>query len=223
VRLAVRLLNERSDIGVVGGAQVPIAPPRGVIAAGIARSLSNRYTTGLSRYRRSTWSGPADTVWMGCFRTADLRAIGGWDPEHGVNEDYELNQRLRSAGFLVWFHESMGAGYVPRRELRELGRQYYAFGRSKGSQWASGSRPSPRHFVVLAVPPFALAGLAACARRCGPPTAITASTVALAALDHFGARSVAAPPLVRATSVASTLTFAMAWWIGVITGWLHGS
>ncbi|MGH9181740.1 MAG: glycosyltransferase, partial [Acidimicrobiales bacterium] len=124
VRVVCDTLDRRPEVGVVGGAQVPVDGGAGTVPSGIARALSNRYTTGLSRYRRRVGSGITDTVWMGAFRTDELRALGGWDRDHGINEDYELNQRYRDDGRLVWFEATLRSGYVPRRDLASLARQY---------------------------------------------------------------------------------------------------
>lgn len=219
VRRAVTVLAERPEVGVVGGAQVPIDRGTGTMSAAIARALSNRYTTGLSRYRRTQRSGPSDTVWMGTFRTADLRALGGWDPNHGVNEDYELNARFRGAGRTVWFDGELGAGYLPRGDLRSLARQYFSFGLSKGAQWATGGRPALRQLLLVAVPPLTVGVLAAGIRAGGAPRTAIAALGAVAAVDHVGAASAPAPPRVRLAAMAATVTFPAAWWIGVVVGW----
>jgi succinoglycan biosynthesis protein ExoA len=219
VRRAIATLAQRPDVGVVGGAQVPIDRGTGTIAAGIARALANRYTTGLSRYRRTERSGSADTVWMGAFRTDDLRALGGWDPGHGINEDYELNSRFRSTGQIVWFDGEMPAGYLPRGDLGSLGRQYYAFGHAKGAQWASGGRPAVRQLVLLAAPPVTAGAFLAAISAWGTPRTIVASALTLAAVDHLGAKDSSARPAVRLAAVAAMLTSSAAWWTGVILGW----
>ncbi len=119
-------------VGVVGGAQVAQPRTARAVDRGIARALRNRWATGLSRYRRATTSGPSDTVWMGFFRTDELRAIGGWSEAVALNEDYELNGRYRDRGRWVWFEAELRSGYLPRSSLRLLGRQYFFFGRVKG-------------------------------------------------------------------------------------------
>lgn len=219
VREAVAVLADRPEVGVVGGAQVPIDRGTGAMSAGIARALSNRYTTGLSRYRRTQCSGPSDTVWMGAFRTVDLRALGGWDPQHGVNEDYELNARFRAAGHTVWFHGGMGAGYLPRGDLRSLARQYYAFGRSKGAQWAAGTRPAPRQVALMLVPALVAAVFGAGLGKWGALRTVLGGVVAVAAIDHLGASSGPVEPPARLAAMAATVTFPAAWWTGVVAGW----
>jgi glycosyltransferase involved in cell wall biosynthesis len=219
VRAVSTLLDERRDVGVVGGAQVPFDGQHGTVASGIARALSNRFTTGLSRYRRSSVSGPADTVWMGAFRTEDLRKVGGWDSSHGINEDYELSSRFLAAGYKVWFDASLRSGYVPRRNLSALASQYYAYGQSKGGAWAAGKRPAPRQIAVLALPLVGGAAAVLAARRVGVLPTAAASVAGLLVIDHVGAPSRPAPLDVRVASVTATITFGAAWLTGVVTGW----
>ena len=218
VRTAVTILDARPDVGVVGGAQVPIARSTGILHRGIARALTNRYATGLARYRRRSGSGPADTVWMGCFRTEEVRRLGGWSAEVALNEDWELNDRYRSHGQIVWFEGGLDSAYLPRADLSSLARQYFAFGRVKGLWWARGMRPAPRQIVLVAAPPLASMALVALGRRWGRWTWL-AVPVGLIGLDAVGARA-AAPPGVRVVSSAAIGTYTAAWWIGTVAGWV---
>ena len=51
-----------------------------------------------ARYRNATTATVTDTVYLGAWRTATLRQLGGMRPDWAVNEDYELNVRIRAAG-----------------------------------------------------------------------------------------------------------------------------
>jgi hypothetical protein len=222
VRTVTEVLEGRPEAGVVGGAQVPLDRGSSTIGSGIARALSNRFTTGLSRYRLSETSGAADTVWMGAFRTDELRALGGWRADYGINEDYELNERYRAAGKIIWYDATLRSGYLPRPGLRSLGRQYLAFGRAKGAAWASGGKPGPRHIVLMSVPLLAGGAALLSARRMGLLRTMAAAFAALLVVDAVGARRQPSSGVVRVASVAATLTFAGAWWAGVIDGLLRG-
>ena len=123
LRACEALLEGHPEIGVVGGSQVAIPRSSRPVDVGIAGALRNRWATGMSRYRRASVSGPSDTVWMGFFRSDDLRALGGWAEAVALNEDYELNSRYRAAGRIVWFDASLRSGYLPRTSLGELSLQ----------------------------------------------------------------------------------------------------
>lgn len=217
VEATVGVLSARPEIGVVGGAQVPQPRSDRLVDRGIARALRNRYTTGLSRYRRATVDGPADTVWMGVFRTAELRELGGWDEQVALNEDWELNARYRAAGRLVWYLAEQRSGYLPRTSYRLLARQYFRFGRVKGMWWTKGQRPEPRQ-VALVVGPALLAALAAVAvRRLGWRVAIAAPIAALV-LDEVGSPETPADVAERVAAVAATTVSSAAWWVGIVAG-----
>jgi succinoglycan biosynthesis protein ExoA len=214
----VRVLAEQPGVGVVGGAQVAVARASTRQARCIARALNNRLLMGFSRYRRGAASGPSDTVWMGAFRTAELRALGGWDDDTALNEDYELNERYRAAGFVVWFEASLRSGYLPRASVRLVGRQYRSFGRVKADGWVHGRRPAPRQLVLLAAPPFGLAVTVVAATVLGPLPVAVMAAVAAVALDVRGGAG-RAPLVERAGALGVNAVIATAWWWGVATGW----
>jgi succinoglycan biosynthesis protein ExoA len=218
VARCVKILTERPDVAVAGGAQVAVAPRPGPIGAGIARALNNRWGMGFSRYRRGAPSGTSDTVYLGAFRSADLRAVGGWSRALPTNQDYDLNRRMSEHG-VIWFDAELSVDYVPRPDLVSLHRQYVRFGEWKVRYWRrTGDRPRPRQLVLLTAPPVLLAMGAALMVRSSPSArvAIGASAVATAAVvEAKGAR---APDGGVVAHVVSALALA-----AVATGWLRGA
>ncbi|MDP8988208.1 MAG: glycosyltransferase, partial [Actinomycetota bacterium] len=217
VRQCLQRLAHQPEIGVVGGMQVAQARTGGAVEAGIARALRNRWTTGLSRYRRGSSSGPSDTVWMGFFRTEELRARQGWDAAVALNEDYELNHRYRLDGRVVWFDASLRSGYLPRRTLAELARQHFRFGRVKGMSWARGQRPAPRQLLLVVAPLAGAIVLRSLLARSGPWSAV-AVPASLLALDRLQGDDDEATPLIRLAASAATATIGLSWWSGVAAG-----
>lgn len=203
-------------VGVVGGAQVAQPRSERAVDRGIARALRNRWATGLSRYRRATTSGPSDTVWMGFFRTDELRALGGWAEAVALNEDYELNSRYRHRGRIVWFAAELRSGYLPRPSLTLLGRQYFFFGRVKGLWWARGDRPVPRQVALVAAPVAGATVAWQAWRRLGPGSLLVLPA-ALLGLDAAGGDG---PADLRShlSSAAAIAVLSGAWWIGVLAG-----
>jgi hypothetical protein len=221
VRTCVDLLDAEPTIGVVGGAQTPRARTARLADRGIARGLDNRIATGLSRYRRSNRSGPADTVWMGVFRTDELQALGGWTEELTVGEDWDLNRRYRLSGSTVWFASQLSSGYLPRTSYTQLARQYFTFGRGKGRAWSSGTRPEPRQVGLLGAPAVGLAIWIVLLRRLGPPGLLLLPAGFLI-VDHAGSRGPAGVPE-RVASSAAVAVFSGAWWIGALIGLMGAS
>lgn len=160
VSTCVRLLNERPDVAVVGGRQRALPGDHALPGIGIARALNNRWGMGGATYRRSVAAGPADTVYLGAFRSEQLRAVAGWNEHLGVNEDFDLARRMASRG-VVWFDPTLEVGYVARCSFGELASQYFQFGRGKVRYWRrSGDRPRPRQLVAaVGLPVAAIVGL----------------------------------------------------------------
>jgi glycosyltransferase involved in cell wall biosynthesis len=218
IRNCVETLSRKPEVGVTGGAQVALPRGPGASDVGIARALRNRWTTGLSRYRRSTQSGAADTVWMGAFRRADLVSLGGWNPDVALNEDFELCQRYRDDGATVWFDDSLQSGYIPRPNLGALGRQYFRFGRVKGTWWARGDRPRPRQLLLLAAPLFGAGVVLALRRRFGWRGAAVVIGASLIVVEAAGTREPRGGVGAHLASTAAIVTSAGAWWFGTIVG-----
>ncbi len=214
VETCVEILDTHSDIAVVGGAQVAEARPgAGLIGRAIARGLRNPYATGLARYRRRSASGATDTVYLGSFRTDQLREEGGWDERFSTNQDFELNQRMRATG-TIWFDEDLQVVYVPRDRLTDLAHQYRRFGRWKGASWLEVERRvGARHLGLLMCGPLAVvAGLWAFRRR---PVVTLVGVVAVgSAVERASPGS--APIAERLLSVVVAGTVAGAWWCGVV-------
>jgi hypothetical protein len=131
-------------------------------------------------------AGWVDTVYLGAYRVAIVRAAGGYAEDVGVNEDSELALRMADRGG-VWFDPSITSTYVPRGSLPAVAKQFYWYGRSRAATVKKhpGS-VSPRQLaapalvVALATPARRHAAAAyACllaagafsARRTGPKSA----------------------------------------------------
>jgi len=220
VRRCTALLTTRPDLAVVGGAQVAVVARNDARGAGIARALNNRWGMGWSRYRRGAPSGPTDTVYLGVFRTADLRAADGWNEAMTLNEDFELNRRLERHG-VVWYEAGLPVAYIPRPSLRELYRQYRQFGRGKVRYWRNtGDSPRVRQLALLVgVPAGAvLAGIALAlspgAERVGLLGCLLAGALVL---ELAGSRRPQGGPAVHGWAAVALGTVGLGWLGGAWT------
>lgn len=215
VRLCVEVLSSRAEIAVVGGAQRAIAVNGSARSVGIARALNNRFAMGGSRYRSGAPSGPSDTVYLGAFRSDQLRDVGGWNDYFQTNQDYELNRRMARVGE-VWFDDRLQVGYVPRGSVTALWRQYHRFGRWKARYWRqTGDRPQRRQVALLV---GGLAGpllLLAIARR-RPWLGVLGPGIGFA-LEGYGYREVGSLPS-RVVAVVALGAISTGWWSGVVVG-----
>ena len=223
VRRCVDLLQARPDVAVTGGAQRAVARDHSANAIGIARALNNRWGMGLSKYRSGAASGPTDTVYLGAFRTDELRDAGGWDERFATNQDFELNRRMGRRG-IVWFESGLDVEYLPRRTVGELFAQYRRFGQWKVRYWRlTGDRPRPRQLLLLATGPLALSGLGAAAlsarrRPLATAAAVLAGGVAGALIESTGADRPRGGPLAHGVAVLSSASIAGGWSIGAWRG-----
>jgi len=224
LRRCMLLLDSRPDVAVVGGRQRAIAAGRRPLDVGVARALNNRWGMGLARYRRAGTSGIADTVYLGAYRSAQLRAAGGWRTDLAVNEDFDLNRRLRRQG-VVWFDADLTVAYVPRSSIPGLLRQYWDFGTGKARYWRlSGDRPRPRQVLLLTAPVVALGVTAAASLRFGPGPAAALLGCGLALVGVGEVLGADGPPGGVAAHLAAVFALgcvASAWWAGVAIGFLH--
>jgi succinoglycan biosynthesis protein ExoA len=128
VRRAIDVLRD-TGAGNVGGTQAPAAESG--FARGVAAAMSSQFGAGGATYRTGKVGREAETVYLGVFRREALDAVGGFDERLVRNQDYELNHRLRDAGFRVWFDPELAVAYAPRRTPAALWRQYWQYGRWK--------------------------------------------------------------------------------------------
>lgn len=215
VRRCVSRLRQDEQVGIVGGRQCPRPAGSSPLATGVARALSNRWLLGAPAYRRAGRSGPVDTVYLGAFRRGQLRDIGGFDERLEANEDFELAQRYRAAGWLVWLEADVAVSYEARASVGEVLRQYHSFGRSKVAFWRLRRRgPNVRQRVALASGVVPLLLVAGSARRAARVLQLSIAALAvLAVVDHV------ADPAERRLGVRF---FSIAASAAILSGWLAG-
>ncbi len=224
VAACVQRLAADPEVGVVGGVQWPCSPHEaGPAAAGIARALRNPWLLGNAAYRRPDASGPVDTVYLGAFRREELVGLGGYDEDLDANEDFDLAQRYRDAGRVVWLERGLVVPYEPRDQLDALARQYHAFGEAKVRFWRrTGSSPNRRQQIALAGGLVgAVVGLLALRRPVRAIALVLTAIAGVAVLDHTadpGERD----PRVRAGACVAGVVIVAGWLSGIATGLLRG-
>lgn len=121
----LRLL-EATGAENVGGLQR--AEGNSWVTRAIAAGVSSRFAAGDAKYRHATTPAFTDTVYLGAWHTTTLRRLGGMREDLAVNEDYELNVRLRAAGGRVYLSPTIQSTYFVRGSLSKLARQYLRYG-----------------------------------------------------------------------------------------------
>ena len=72
-----------------------------------------------------------DTVYLGAWRKTTLQQLEGFDESCNINEDYELNYRIRKAGGKIFFTPAIQSHYYGRQTLGLLAKQYFSYGKAK--------------------------------------------------------------------------------------------
>jgi GT2 family glycosyltransferase len=213
-RCRARLVAD-SDVGIVGGVQLPVPGNRGIVARGIARALANAWLLGGAKYRRRGAAGSADTVYLGCFRRGEVEALGGYDERLEANEDFDLAKRYRQAGRVIWVEDGLEVPYESRTSWQALFSQYEAFGVAKVRYWRlRNERPNLRQALALVLGlTAALAALLGGPRRAA--TAAACGGLGLVVVDHFAAPA-ERDLLVRLASVVSTALLIAGWLSGIV-------
>lgn len=155
IRRAVELLQETGAANVGG---VMDAVGRTPLERAIAAAYNSPYGLGGGGFHeKDTPAGPAATVFLGVFRRDALESVGGFDETLLRAQDWELNHRLRKAGFIVWFSPELRVTYRPRSTVSALASQFYRTGSWRREVIRRHPETaSPRYLA----PPMAVAGFA---------------------------------------------------------------
>lgn len=124
----VRLLIEGKADNVGG-----LMRPQGTtyVGQGVALAVSSPFGAGDAKFHYAAQAQYVDTVYLGAYWRKTFDRIGLYDPEVHINEDYELNYRLRQAGGRILLNPTIQSTYTPRASLSALWRQYFIYGRQK--------------------------------------------------------------------------------------------
>lgn len=138
------------DASNVGGRVKPIPRTKTLTALSIAAAISHPFGVGNSRFRLDGLSPIwTDAAFSGCFDTALLRRIGGYDERVHRSEDIVLNHRLRQTGGRVLLVPSIVIEYFCRSTFREFVRHSLDNGwwAIMPMAYVRGWPMSVRHFV----------------------------------------------------------------------------
>ncbi|MCC6805186.1 MAG: glycosyltransferase family 2 protein, partial [Anaerolineae bacterium] len=127
VRQCVRALTE-TGADNVGGAMDPV----GVTPMGKAIAAAGKSPFAVpTAFHVSQTAQFTDTVYMGAWRRDVFERVGLYDETFKINEDYELNYRIRKAGGKIYFTPDIRSQYFGRQTLDALARQYFRYGVGK--------------------------------------------------------------------------------------------
>ena len=147
------LALENTGAASVGGRQAAVGS--GYLSNVVGAAFSSRFAAGDAKYRYCDTEQWVDTVYLGAWHTRTLRDLGGFNEEWAVNEDYELNYRLRKNGGKILLSPGIKCFYHVRGSLSGLARQYARYGFWKVKTVAA--HPGSLRWRQLACPAFVAA------------------------------------------------------------------
>jgi hypothetical protein len=127
-----RALATLDRVGAANVGGVMKADGRTPFQRAVARAYNSPIGLGGGAYHGGTQEGEAESAYLGVMRRDVLDEVGLFDESIRRGEGWELNLRIRRAGYRVWFDPSLAVTYWPRESWTRLVRQFSATGRWRG-------------------------------------------------------------------------------------------
>jgi GT2 family glycosyltransferase len=140
------------------------------LASRVARAMgASPFGFGSAAFRsRNARQGPASTAAFGCFPRRTFERFGLYDERLVLNQDWELNQRIRREGGTVWLDPDIRVYYFARQTMARMASRAWDTGKWVAYMWTLGPHVvSPRHALpatfaaTLALPGLGIAALLA--------------------------------------------------------------
>lgn len=132
VEKCIKWLEVNENYGNVGGRWIIKSRTNALVAQANAILNQSKFGIGGAAYRTSETAGCVDTVPFGAFRRTVIEQIGGMRDDLARGEDNEYNNRIRKAGYQIYFDPSIVAIYFSRETVSAAAKQMYANGKSIG-------------------------------------------------------------------------------------------
>lgn len=206
LKTALEVLNETGAANVGGRMHAVGNSP---FQSAVAFGYNNRIGLGGGSFHVGGQAGAVESVYLGVFQKKWLEKVGGFDARWVRGQDWELNQRIRAAGGLVWFDPRLEVNYFPRGTLTSLTKQFFQTGVWRGALTRTAPfQTSLRYWVP---PLFVIASLF------GFPLSIYLLFIGLVA---FNAPELSNGVKLRVMLVLPTMHFSwgIGFWIGLIRG-----
>ncbi|MEY4451358.1 MAG: hypothetical protein RLZZ380_479 [Actinomycetota bacterium] len=209
----IEILNE-TGADLLGG--VMAAKGKTLFQRAVAWAYTSRFGLGGATYHVGGAAGEAESAYLGIFRKSALDRVGGYDESIIRGEDWDLAQRIKASGSLVWFSPELSVTYWPRSSWTGLVKQFYSTGVWRGDLTKRDlARTSLRYFI----PPALVIALVI-----GNVLATFGLAVGWIPLLSYVAAIIAVGFYSRLAPVPLTLaTMHLSWGFGFIIGYLRGA
>lgn len=122
------LLETKADL--LGG--IMDAKGKSSFQKAVAFAYTSRFGIGGAAFHVGGAAGEAESAYLGIFRKSALDRVGGYDEEIIRGEDWDLAQRIKRTGGLVWFSPELKVTYWPRGTWSKLAKQFMSTGIWRG-------------------------------------------------------------------------------------------
>ncbi len=141
----IEILQEK-NADLVGG--IMDAKGKALFQRAVAWSYNSPFGLGGASYHVGGEAGESESAYLGIFRKSALERVGGYDENIIRGEDWELAQRIKKTGGLVWFSPELRVTYWPRSSWQSLVKQFYSTGVWRGDlSKRSPKTTSWRYFI----------------------------------------------------------------------------
>jgi succinoglycan biosynthesis protein ExoA len=211
---SIQLLDELGA-DLIGG--MMSAKGKTLFQRSVAWAYNSPFGLGGASYHVGGEAGEAESAYLGVFKKSALDRVGGYDEKIVRGEDWELAQRIKATGGLVWFSPELTVTYWPRSTWSGLVKQFYSTGVWRGDLTRRDiAGASKRYFVPPAlVISLALGNVLATLGLSIGWAPMLAYLAAIVMIGAFAAR-LAPVPLVLATMHIS-------WGVGFLVGFFSGA
>lgn len=141
----VEILNEQKA-DMLGG--IMAANGKSSFQKAVAWAYTSRFGIGGANFHVGGQAGEAESAYLGIFRKSALERVGGYDEGIIRGEDWELAQRIKKTGGLVWFSPELKVLYWPRGTVGKLAKQFHSTGVWRGDLTRRNSSGAPLRYWV---------------------------------------------------------------------------
>ncbi|MFM1984797.1 MAG: hypothetical protein RL723_1232, partial [Actinomycetota bacterium] len=141
----VEILNEQ-QADLLGG--IMDAKGKSSFQKAVAWAYTSRFGIGGANFHVGGQAGEAESAYLGIFKKSALERVGGYDEGIIRGEDWELAQRIKKTGGLVWFSPELKVVYWPRGTVGKLAKQFHSTGVWRGDLTRRNSSGAPLRYWV---------------------------------------------------------------------------
>jgi hypothetical protein len=96
--------------------------------------------SGVAKYHRFKKPAYVDTVYGGFYKKYIFADIGKFNNKLIKNQDNELNARVLSAGYKIYFHPKLSTDYIIKTKISYFLKRAYSFGRYHFQTWKNNPK-----------------------------------------------------------------------------------